>query len=125
MSVAKKLLLICLTAALVSGCVHRPVKHLASDAALIKPETSTKTDVLTYLGNPDSRQESGPGPEQWFYYGEERSSIGRTLGIGQWFKPKRVNRIIITFDGEAVSDIQYNASESGEFEQPDSETESE
>lgn len=123
MSVVKKLLLCCLMAVLVSGCVHRPVKHLASDAALIKPESSTKTDVLTYLGNPDSRQESGPGPEQWFYYGEERTTMQRTIGIGKWFGPRRVNRIIITFDGETVTDIQYNASESGEFEQTGSNSE--
>ena len=117
MAVAKRLFLFCLAALLLSGCVHQPVRHLASDSSLISPGTSTKTDVLTYLGDPDERQENGPGPERWLYYEEHLSAVQRTFYVGRWFGTQSVSRIIVTFDGETVSDIQYNASESGEFEQ--------
>ena len=117
MSVVKSLFLFCLMVLWLSGCVHEPVRHLASDASLISPGKSTKTDVLTYLGDPDERQETGPGPERWLYYEEHLSAAQRTFYVGKWFDPKTVSRIIVTFDGETVSDIQYNASESGEFEQ--------
>ncbi len=113
----KRLFLLCLATAVVSGCVHEPVRHLASDASLITPNASTRNDVLTYLGDPDERQEGGAGPERWYYYEEQRSASQRTFYVGRWFGPKSVSRIIVTFDGDMVSDIQYNASESGQFEQ--------
>ena len=117
MSVAKRVILFCLGMILLSGCVHEPVRHLASDASLISPGTSTKTEVLTYLGDPDERQQTDAGSERWFYYEEYLSPVQRTFYVGRWFSPKSVSRIIVTFDGETVSDIQYSASESGEFEQ--------
>jgi len=122
----KRLLLFCLLALLVSGCVNKPVRHLASDASLITPGTSTRSDVLTYLGDPDERQERGSGPERWLYYEEQLSATQRTFFVGKWFDPKSVSRIIVTFEGDVVTDIQYNASESGQFEpvggQPTEET---
>ncbi|MGI9536210.1 MAG: hypothetical protein ACR2PB_04010 [Desulfocapsaceae bacterium] len=117
MAVLKRLFLFCLVALFLSACVHQPVRHLASDASLITPGSSTKTDVLTYLGDPDERQEDGSQPERWLYYEEQLSAVQRTFYVGRWFDPKSVSRIIVIFDGETVSDIQYNASESGEFEQ--------
>ncbi len=123
MSVLRKLSLFCLAAFVLAGCVNNPVRHLASDAALITPGTSTKSDVLTYLGDPDERQEKAAEPERWLYYEEERSAAQRTFYIGKWFGPKSVSRVIITFDGDTVADIQYNATESGEFEETGSKSE--
>ncbi|MGA7279799.1 MAG: hypothetical protein WBW79_17835 [Desulfocapsaceae bacterium] len=108
----------CLVIAALSGCVSKPVRHLASDASLISPGTSTKTDVLTYLGDPDERQTEAASIERWYYYDEEQSALQRTFYIGKWFDPKSYNRIVVTFDGELVTDIFYNASETGEFEPP-------
>lgn len=116
MSALQKLFLFSLVAVILSGCVNKPVRHLASDASLITPGTSTKTDVLTYLGDPDERQEQAGQPERWFYYEEQRSTMQRTFYVGKWFGPKNVSRIIITFDGDTVADVQYNASETGNFE---------
>ena len=116
MSLVKRLALICVGTILLNGCVHQPVRHLASDASLISPGTSTQTDVLTYLGDPDERQETETGAERWLYYEEHLSAMQRTFYVGRWFDPKSVSRIIVTFDGDMVTDIQYNASETGEFE---------
>ncbi len=117
MSAVKWFIVMCLGSILLSGCVHQPVRHLASDASLISPGTSTKTDVLTYLGDPDERQETAAEGERWFYYEEQRSAMQRTFYVGRWFSPKSVSRIIVSFEGETVTDIQYNASETGTFDQ--------
>lgn len=117
MTVFTRLVLSCLVLVTLFGCASNPVRHLASDASLITPEVSTKSDVLTYLGDPDERQEKGGQPERWFYYEEHRSATQRTLDFGNWFGPESVSRIIVTFDGEIVTDIRYNDSESGKFDQ--------
>ena len=103
MSMVKWFVLVYLGAILLSGCVHEPVRHLASDASLISPGASTKTDVLTYLGDPDERQETETGAERWLYYEEQLSAMQRTFYVGRWFDPKSVSRIIVTFDGEMVT----------------------
>lgn len=116
MTVFVRLVLPCLVLVTLFGCAGHPVRHLASDVSLITPGTSTKSDVLTYLGDPDERQEKGTEPERWLYYEEQRSTIQRTMGFSKWFGPESVSRIIVTFDGDLVTDIRYNASESGEFD---------
>lgn len=108
----------CLLIVALSGCVSKPVRHLASDASLITPGTSTKTEVLTYLGDPDERQGSTSAQERWYYYDQEASALQRTFYVGKWFKPKSYNRIVVTFDGETVTDITYNASDKEDFRPP-------
>jgi len=117
MAVFKRLILSCLVPVMLFACAHDPVRHLASDASLITPGVSTRSDVLTYLGDPDERQEKGAGPERWLYYEEERSALQRTFDFGNWFGPESISRIIVTFDGDMVSDISYSATESGEFDE--------
>lgn len=116
MTVFTRLVLSCLVLVILGGCAGDPVRHLASDASLITPGVSTKTDVLTYLGDPDERYEQGAEPERWLYYEEYRSAAQRTFDFGKWFGPESVSRIVVTFDGDTVTDIRYNASESGEFD---------
>lgn len=116
MTVLVRLALSCLVLVALFGCSGHPVRHLASDASLITPGVSTKSDVLTYLGDPDERQEKGAEPERWLYYEEYVSTMQRTLDFAQWFGPDSVSRIIVTFDGDLVTDIRYSASESGEFD---------
>jgi outer membrane protein assembly factor BamE (lipoprotein component of BamABCDE complex) len=105
----------CLLIAALSACVNKPVRHLASDASLISPGTSTKSDVLTYLGDPDERQTDATAVERWYYYDQEQSALQRTFYVGKWFGPKSYNRIVVTFDGELGTDISYNASETEDF----------
>ena len=88
MAVAKSIVLFCLAALLLSGCVHQPVRHLASDASLITPGRSTKTDVLTYLGDPDERQENGSELERWLYYEEQLSCRAANILRGEMVWPQ-------------------------------------
>lgn len=116
MTVLARLVLPCLVLTALFGCAGEPVRHLASDVSLITPGVSTKSDVLTYLGDPDERQEKGSEPERWHYYEEYRSGVQKTFDFGNWLGPESVSRVIVVFDGDIVTDIRYNASESGEFD---------
>lgn len=116
MTVYIRFIVSCLVLIALFGCTSHPVRHLASDASLITPGASTKSDVLTYLGDPDERQEKGVEPERWLYYEEQASTMQRRLAVGSWFGSGTVSRVIVTFDGDQVTDIRYNASESGTFE---------
>ena len=51
-----RLLVYSMIVAVLWGCSNKPVRHLASDASLVKKGVSTKEDVLTFLGDPDARQ---------------------------------------------------------------------
>jgi len=117
MTVIGRLAISCLMLAALLGCARDPVRHLASDASLITPGVSTRSDVLTYLGDPDERLGEKGASEQWVYREEYRSAVQKTLDVAGWLGPESVSRIIVTFDGELVTDIRYNRSESGEFGQ--------
>ena len=49
------------------GCTSKPVRHLASDAALIQPGVTTVAEVHQYLGEPGSVREVGPGLREYIY----------------------------------------------------------
>ena len=53
---------------LLAGCYSKPVRHLASDASLVRAGESTREDVLRYLGEPDGRRTVAPGVEEYLYH---------------------------------------------------------
>ena len=61
--------LLCLVVSLMLlvGCQSKPVRHLASDAALIKAGTSTRQDVIRLLGEPNGHRTVSAGVEEYIY----------------------------------------------------------
>jgi len=104
---------------LLVSCTNKPVRHLASDASLIKPGTTTKDDVLTYLGDPDAQQMTSETNERWIYYEETKSKMQNTPYIGNFFNAKGYSRIVVTFDGDNVVDCTYSSHDSDEFDWAD------
>ncbi|PID44262.1 MAG: hypothetical protein CR981_01490 [Proteobacteria bacterium] len=104
---------------LLAGCADKPVRHLASDASLIVVGTSTKEDVLTFLGDPDEQQIHSGDMEIWEYLEEHASTLQRTPYIGKLFGPQRQSRIVVTFMGNKVSDCTYSSSSSDEYDWAD------
>jgi outer membrane protein assembly factor BamE (lipoprotein component of BamABCDE complex) len=104
---------------LLVSCTNKPVRHLASDASLIKPGTTTKDDVLTYLGDPDAQQMTSETTERWIYYEETKSGMQNTPYIGNFFNAKGYSRIVVTFDGDNVVDCTYSSHDSDEFDWAD------
>jgi len=101
------LLLLALLPMLLAGCSSTPVRHLASDASLIKPGETTRKDVLLYLGEPNGRRTVGPGVEEFVYYQDIHSSFSGMPVIGSWVGKDGYEMIIITLKGDLVTDCQF------------------
>ena len=74
------LFLLFLVLFLLGGCHSKQVRHLASDAALIKPGQTTAKEVQKYLGEPDGRREVRPGSSEYVYYAGSAGHVRRYAG---------------------------------------------
>ncbi len=101
---------------LFAGCATKPVRHLASDASLITIGKSTRSDVLTYLGEPDSERMVSGDTKQWVYFEEKQSFLQKAPVVGKVFKPDGYGMILITFKGDLVVDCRYSAFDEDEFD---------
>jgi len=101
--------LICLFASLflLGGCYTKQVRHLASDAALIKPGQSTRQDVLRYLGEPNGHRTISPGVEEYVYYEDRKGALGTMPVVGSWIDPKGYEMILVTLDGDLVTGCEF------------------
>lgn len=99
----------CLVAAflLLVGCSSKPVRHLASDAALIEPGKSTRQDVVRYLGQPDRRRSLSPTMEEYVYYNERKGLLAGLPYLGNKLDPTSYEMIQITLDGNMVTDCDF------------------
>jgi len=89
-----------------AGCSSKPVRHLASDAALIKPG-STREDVSRYLGEPDRRRTLSPTLEEYVYYNERKGFLGGLPLVGEQLDPTSYEMILVTLDGDTVTDCNF------------------
>lgn len=101
------------------ACSSKPVRHLASDASLVKAGVSTKEEVLTYLGDPDSQQMVSATTERWVYNEERKSAAQKVPFLGKMFSSKNYSRIIVTFEGEKVVEVRFSSFDSDEFDWSD------
>lgn len=119
MTALLRTLALCLILVVAGGCASKPVRHLASDASLIKPGVSTKEDVLTFLGDPDAQQDISATSERWIYYEERPSSLQKTPFFGRFFNAEGYSQIVVTFEGDSVTDCRYSAYDSDEYDWSD------
>ncbi len=89
------------------GCSYKPVRHLASDAALIKAGESTRKDVLRYLGEPDGRRTVSPGVEEFIYSENQQSTLGSLPLVRRWADPARQEMVVVTLNGEQVTNCEF------------------
>lgn len=101
-------LLVCVLALfLLGGCSGKQVRHLASDASLIKPGLSTVKDVQKYLGEPDSRREISPGVSEYVYYEDRPGFFGNTPVLGSMTGPSGYEMIVITIEHDMVTSTEF------------------
>lgn len=98
------------------GCSTHPVRHLASDVSLITVGKSSRDEVLTYLGEPDSQRMVSEDTEQWAYFEEKKSLLQKTPLVGKAFNPNGYGMIVITFKGTLVVSCRYSAYDKDEFD---------
>ncbi len=91
----------------VSGCYINPVRHLASDAALLKVGKSTKEDVLVFLGEPDEQEEVGEGVEKWLYRDKKMSLMEKTPLVGKRIGAPEYQTVVVTLRNSIVTDCVY------------------
>ncbi len=90
-----------------SGCYNKPVRHLASDASLLKVGESSREDVLIFLGDPDERQEVAEGVEKWLYRDKEMTLFEKTPLLGKQFGSPDYQRLVVTLVNGIVSKCRY------------------
>ena len=89
------------------GCSSKPVRHLASDAALVEVGKSTRQDVVRYLGQPDRRRSLSPGMEEYVYYNERKGFLGKLPFVGNLIDPASYEMILVILDGDMVTDCDF------------------
>ncbi|HEJ84246.1 MAG TPA: hypothetical protein ENO25_06720 [Desulfobacteraceae bacterium] len=99
-----------------SGCYTKPVRHLASDASLIKSGESTRQEVLQYLGEPNGRRTVGPGVEELVYYEGKRNLLRRSPVIGAMMDDQGYELLIITLTGNLVTNSEFRIFKKGEMD---------
>ena len=92
---------------LLGGCYTKPVRHLASDAALIKPGQSTRQDVLRYLGEPNGHRTVSPGVEEYVYYEHQKGTLGKMPVVGSWIDPEGYEMILVTINNNLVTNCEF------------------
>ena len=103
-----------LTLLLLGGCHTKQVRHLASDASLIKPGQTTLKEAQRYLGEPDGRREVAPGVSELVYYEDRPGLFGTMPLLGSWTGPTGYEMIILTVENDIVTHSEfrnYNQSE--------------
>jgi hypothetical protein len=103
------ILCVFLTAFAVSGCYNKPVRHLASDAALIKIGESGRSDVLTFLGEPDEQVVLGGGVEKWIFTEYENSAFKNAPVVGKYFGEPDYGTVTVILKDDVVVECLYGA----------------
>lgn len=100
-----------------AGCAKKNVRHLASDVCLVTPEQTTKEQVLTYLGQPDSQYEMADGGETWIYYELKKDTLSKTPYLGEKIGDKKYETVKVTFSGDIVRTCIYRSLSEEEFQE--------
>ncbi len=103
----QRLIIAVSTLLLLAGCYSKPVRHLASDAGLIKAGASTRQDVLRYLGEPNGHRTVAPGVEELVYFEDRRNFLQRSPVLGSWLDAEGYEMLIITLTGDLVTDAEF------------------
>jgi hypothetical protein len=112
-------ILVLILSAVLSGCYNQPRRHLASDAILIEVGSSTRNDVLTYLGEPDKQRILDKGREEWVFIEETPSNYQRAPLLGGFFKGKGYENVFIVFQDDIVQLCQFRENAKDELDWAD------
>lgn len=103
----KRSITILLAILLLAGCSSKPVRHLASDAALIQSGKTTLTEVQQYLGEPKGVREISPGVKEYVYSEDTISFWGKMPVLGSMVGPSGYEMIILTVQDEVVKSVVF------------------
>ncbi|MEN8198568.1 MAG: hypothetical protein ABFR63_00715 [Thermodesulfobacteriota bacterium] len=101
------------------GCSGTPTRHLVSDVCMIKAGQTSRQEVISLMGPPDSKRMIGPETEEWVYYEEDRSVLQDTPFVGDSFDADGYNMVVITLSGDTVITSRYSGFADDEFDWQD------
>lgn len=99
----------------VSGCYIKQVRHLASDAALLKVGVSTKEDVVVFLGEPDDQEVVGEGVEKWLYRDQHSSLLEKTPLVGKHIGSPTYHQVVVTLRDGIVAECVYSLTDADDL----------
>jgi hypothetical protein len=99
------------------GCATTtaPIRHLSSDVCLVLPESTTKTEVLAFLGEPDQKTVTDGSTETWIYYKKNEDLIRKLPLVGEKFGSLNYERVTVSFVGNLVRTCVYRQLEPGDI----------
>jgi hypothetical protein len=101
------------------GCYNKTIRHLASDAVLIKTGSSSRNDVLTYLGEPDTIRMFGDGGEEWTYVEERPGTLQALPLIGRYFGGGYYEKISVVLQNDIVQSSRFREFSDDDFDWAD------
>lgn len=101
-----------------AGCstVSTPVRHLSSDVCLVMPESTTRQEVLSFLGEPDQKITSAGKSETWLYLKVNKSFSKKLPLLGAKLGNQNYETVTVTFAGDLVKTCLYRQFDEAEFE---------
>jgi len=103
----------------IPGCYNHPVRHLTSDIGLVKVGETSRHEVISLLGEPDSTRMVSTTIEEWTYYEEDKSLWQKTPGVGGMFSPKGYKTVVLILEGDIVKAARYGAYDKKELDWQD------
>ena len=103
----------------IAGCYNKPVRHLASDVALLKVGVSTEEDVLVFLGEPDEQQELGEGVETWLYRDKQMTMLEKAPLVGKRLGSPEYKVVMVTITNKIVTKVLYSSSDADDMDWAD------
>lgn len=98
------------------GCATAtPVRHLSSDVCLVLPESTTKSEVLDFLGEPDKKTTNDSSPETWIYYKKNEDLVRKLPVVGERLGSLTYEMVTVTFVGDLVRTCIYRQLEPSEI----------
>ena len=113
------LLFVAVALATISGCYNKPVRHLASDVALLKVGQSTEEDVLIFMGEPDEQQEVSEGVEKWLYRDKYMTFLEKAPLVGKRLGSPEYKLVVVTISNDIVTDVIYSATDADDMDWAD------
>ena len=103
----RTLFMLCILLLLLGGCHSKQVRHLASDAALIKPGQTTMAEVRKYLGEHSGRRAVSADVSEIVYYEENPGFLGTMPVLGNLVGADGYEMIVITLHNDLVTECEF------------------
>ena len=101
---------------ILAGCsLSTPVRHLSSDACLVLPESTTREEVISFLGEADRKITGGDDKEIWLYLKTNKSFSRKLPLVGDMLGSQNFETVSVTFDGDLVRACVYRQHDEEEF----------